>query len=219
MVKKHLKKQPSPKPVPALVLPPSVQLILAVLLFLGSAVFVHDRDMTAAEIYIFNFLYGLPEFFTPIFLVITQAGNVYVFFVLALLLLVKRYYQIVVRLLLTGSLAYLLAGVGKDLVGRGRPEDFINELVYREAIVRGSGFPSGHTALATAIALTISLYLPARYKWIAPLIIILVGLSRIQLGVHGPMDVIGGFAIGWGVVALFKFVQIRLVKDTDKTRS
>lgn len=204
--------QPAIRIVSRLQISPRWQLAAAISLFTVSAVMVHDRDMTSLEITVFNGLYGLPGVFTPFFSVVTHFGNIYMLLGIALLALMKRYYHMVVRLLFTGSLAYLVSGVMKDLVGRGRPAEFITDLVYKDTVVRGSGFPSGHTALATALFLTLSLYLPAKYKWIAPVGIVLVGLSRVQLGVHGPMDVVGGFAIGWAAVALFKFVDIRLHK-------
>lgn len=202
--------KPTVKKVDRLTISPRVQLTLLTLLFVVSAVLVHDRPMTQAEITIFNFFYGLPGVFTAFFSIVTHLGNVYLLLGIALLLFVKRYYHMVIRLLFVGSLAYLVSGVMKDLVGRGRPDEYITDLVYKDTMVRGSGFPSGHMALATALLLTISLYLPPKYKWIAPVGIILVGISRVQLGVHGPMDVIGGFAIGAAAVALFKFVEIRI---------
>ncbi|CAN5604038.1 phosphatase PAP2 family protein [soil metagenome] len=210
MPKKHTDKTPSKKPKFKTLLPPRVQLILAVLLFFGSATLVHDREMSVLEIGIFQALYLNPEFLTPFFLAVTQLGSIFFLAGLTLLLMVKKYYQIVLRLLFTGSLAYLLSGVAKDLVGRGRPHEFISDVVYKDFVVRGSGFPSGHTALATAIALSISVYLPSRYKWFPPAMIIGVGLSRMHLGPHGPMDMVGGFAVGWFCFALFHFVQIRL---------
>jgi len=212
-MKKQTKKQPEVKPIKRLEISPRWQLVFAVLLFTISAVFVHERNMTELEIAIFRGLYELPSGFTGIFSVITHFGNVYMLLGIALLLLIKRYYHMAVRLLFTGAFAYLLSGVMKDLVGRGRPLDYIPDLVYKDTVVRGSGFPSGHMALATALFLTLSLYLPAKYKWVAPVGILLVGLSRVQLGVHGPMDVVGGFAIGWAAVALFKFVDIRTRKN------
>lgn len=207
------KSQPSIQRVERLEISPRWQLAAAILLFIICAAIVHNRDMSSLEISVFNGLYELPAPFTAFFSVITHFGNIYILLGLSLLLLAKSYYHMTVRLLFVCSIAYLFTGVMKDLIGRGRPAEYITDLVYKDTAVRGSGFPSGHMALATALLLTVSLYLPAKYKWIAPVGIVLVGLSRIQLGVHGPMDVIGGFAIGWAAVALFKFVEIRVIKD------
>lgn len=205
--------QPSIKKIERLEISPRWQLALAATLFIVCAALVHNRSMSAAEIAIFKGIYNLPPVFAGFFSVFTHLGNIYILLGLSLLLLAKQYYHMTVRLLFVGSLAYLFTGVMKDLIGRGRPAEYIPDLVYKDIAVRGSSFPSGHMALATALLLTISLYLPAKYKWIAPVGIVLAGLSRINLGVHGPMDIIGGFAIGWAAVALFKFVEIRLTKN------
>lgn len=212
MSKKRTDKSPSKKPLNNRFLSPRVQLWLAVLLFFTGATLVHDKEMTALEIGIFETFYLRPEFMTPFFVAVTQLGSIFFLAGLVGLLLIKKYYQVVLRLLFTGSLAYLLTGVAKDLVGRGRPHEFIADVVYKDFVVRGSGFPSGHTALATAVALSVSIYLPRRYKWIPPAMILGVGFSRMHLGPHGPMDIIGGFAVGWFCFALFHFVQIRLSK-------
>jgi undecaprenyl-diphosphatase len=218
MVKKAPKrttKKPAQKKKPSVLKNPRVQILLAILLFINTAVLVHDREMHEVELAIFRFAYSLPDFLTPVFFAITQLGNIYVFFVLAALLLVKKYYHVVVRLLMAGSIAYLLTGVGKDLIGRARPAEFASDVVYRDFIVRGSGFPSGHVALATAIGLTLAIYLPRKFQWLPVVLILGVGFSRMQLGVHGPMDIVGGFAVGWFAVEITKFVQIKLTKKPE----
>lgn len=212
---KKQKNEPKINIIERLEISPRYQIALAIILFSASAVFVHGRDMTNLEIAILQGVYNLPSIVAAVFSIVTHFGNIYILLGIALLALIRHYYHMAVRLLFTGSFAYLLSGVMKDLVGRDRPQEFITDLIYRDIAVRGSSFPSGHMALATALLLTLSLYMPVRYKWIAPVSILLVGLSRLNLGVHGPMDIVGGFAIGWASVALFKFVNIRLTSGRD----
>ena len=68
-------------------------------------------------------------------------------------------------------------------------------------VVHSLSFPSGHSANAmmTYVALALFLAPPERRQiWlgVAALIAVLVGLSRVVLGVHWPSDVIGGWSYG-----------------------
>ncbi len=188
---------------------PTVQVVLAALLFVGSVIASRSADMTAWETKLFLNIYNWPDFLLPVFLVITQFGSVYALGMLLLFYFVAKRYHIVLRMLMSGLLAYLLSGFAKDMWGRLRPHDFLLDIISRDYIVRGPGFPSGHTALAVALALTIGHYLPRKYRWSVPVIILGVALSRIYLGVHAPLDIIGGFAIGWFSYALFRHVRLQ----------
>jgi membrane-associated phospholipid phosphatase len=62
-----------------------------------------------------------------------------------------------------------------------------------------SSFPSGHTATAFAVASVIAMLI-CRRRWTRAIMIavaLLVGLSRVAVGVHWPLDVVVGGAIGW----------------------
>ena len=86
----------------------------------------------------------------------------------------------------------------KRLIARPRPGAGLIEAL-------GYSFPSGHAAAAaagwTAMALILGL-LTDRWRArvglaaTAVLIAVLVGLSRVYLGVHEPTDVLGGWALG-----------------------
>lgn len=187
-----------------------VEVALAVILFWLGVVLTRNI-INPWERSLFIYIYSWPTWLHPFFVTITQLGNFTVLMALALGAFVYRKYTLVIRLLMSGSLAYLLTGVAKDLVGRERPPELITDIVYRD-IHRGAGFPSGHMALATALAFTLGYYIPKQYRFITPLIIIGVGLSRIYLGVHAPLDLLGGFAIGWFSAEIFRFVEVKAVK-------
>lgn len=85
----------------------------------------------------------------------------------------------------------------KTVVGRARPDLWQTEWYW------GSSFPSGHTlvvtAFATAVALCISRMVPTARRFalaVAMLWVMLVGLSRMVLGVHWPTDVLAAACIG-----------------------
>jgi glycosyltransferase 2 family protein len=186
----------------------TTQLFFALALFTLAAFLSGVRPIPNWEIDLFQSIYNLPSFLRPLFIVITQFGSIYILGLLLIIYLFKKHYHIVLRLLMTGTLAYLVSGFAKDIWGRARPSELLLDVTSLDFIVRGPGFPSGHMALATALALTLGHYMPQKYYWLVPVWIIGVGLSRMYLGIHFPLDIIGGFAIGWGSYALFRHVRL-----------
>src|SRR3569623_1429705 len=64
--------------------------------------------------------------------------------------------------------------------------------------LRSGSFPSGHTAVAYAIAGVVAMHL--RRASSTALLMVLAsgeGLSRMAVGVHWPVDVLAGAAVGW----------------------
>lgn len=144
---------------------------------------------------ILSFVYGLPEDLRLFFLIVTLLGSAWILAIVLIVLLIKERFDVALRVMVSGLTSYLIVGIAKELVGRGRPGELLN-IIQRELFVMGYGFPSGHTALATSIAVILGAYLPRKRRYIVPLWILFVGISRLYLGVHAPLDIIGGFCIG-----------------------
>jgi len=71
------------------------------------------------------------------------------------------------------------------------------------------GIPSGHAQNATVVWGLLAAWINRGWVWVAAgIIIILIGLSRLQLGVHFPIDVI----IGWGVGIVLLWALMRSEK-------
>ncbi len=71
-----------------------------------------------------------------------------------------------------------------------------------KATAGGPGFPSGHTqGSATLWGFLALWHRRAWLAWIAGLVIVLVGVSRVYLGVHFPLDVVGGALLGLALAA------------------
>lgn len=93
----------------------------------------------------------------------------------------------------------------KYWIARARPD-----LEAHLVVVKTSSFPSGHANSAMIFYLTIALILTQGTRWRTPAVAfalavaILVGLSRVVLGVHWPSDVVGGWAFGmlWVLLTL-----------------
>lgn len=186
---------------------PTQQIGLAAALFAAATLLSRDSGVSRWEADVFEAVYSLPGSLHPLFFFITQLGSIYIFFILIGFYIIKKHHHIVIRLLMTGTLAYLLSGFAKSIWGRGRPQELLTNIITLD-VHQGPGFPSGHTALAVALAFTIGHYLPRKYHWIPVVWIIGVALSRMYLGVHLPLDIVGGFALGWLSYALFRHVRI-----------
>ena len=104
-------------------------------------------------------------------------------------------------LAVAGTTAWALAKVTKPLVGRGRPADHLGYVTVRGAQQSGLGFPSGHAAVATALAVVGSRGLP-NHRTLASVIVAAVGGARQYVGAHLPLDVAGGIALGATVGAV-----------------
>jgi undecaprenyl-diphosphatase len=77
----------------------------------------------------------------------------------------------------------------------------------------GYSFPSSHATNISA-AFTPFIYYYRKYATLWIIIILLIGFSRIYVGVHYPLDVIGGFVVGTTIsillIFLFGIVERRL---------
>jgi membrane-associated phospholipid phosphatase len=97
--------------------------------------------------------------------------------------------------------AYLNTGL-KDVFQHPRPFDIDPTVKLHE--VGGYGLPSGHSQSAVVVWGTMALQFRKRWLWIvAILLMVLIGFSRIYLGVHFPTDVLAGWAVGAVVLALY----------------
>lgn len=84
----------------------------------------------------------------------------------------------------------------KIIVPRWRPPSMLPyDIVLLVHPLYGGSFPSGHTMSSFAIATVLAM----RHRWTAPpafALAAIIGLSRISVGVHWPLDVLGGAIIG-----------------------
>ncbi|GAA5512426.1 hypothetical protein Dcar01_01140 [Deinococcus carri] len=106
----------------------------------------------------------------------------------------RHHHRWAVYLILTVGGASGLMFVIKTLVHRVRPHLWVSPAPETDF-----GFPSGHSTASVSLAL-ILLAWPTRWRWpvlvIAVVYALLVGFSRLYLGVHYPSDVLGAWGAG-----------------------
>jgi undecaprenyl-diphosphatase len=159
---------------------------------------------------------------------VTWAGSMTVLLPLVLgtiaLLVWRRHPALALAVAIATGGSLLTVGIMKAVVGRSRPP-----VADRIANAYGAAFPSGHSANVVA-ACGILAWVATRFvhrTWlraaiwtVAAVVALLVGVSRVYLGVHWPSDVLSGWIVGaaWVVAAIAITALIPALEYRRRTR-
>lgn len=191
----------------------------------GSAMLVSSallarRGSYGWEVAIFQAINGLPGSLRPFLWVLNQYGTVLTIPLATTVALLFRRWLLAVSLAASGVAVYVLAKVVKEYVARGRPAALLGGVVERETFSSGSlGYPSGHAAVAWAITLILLPHVSQPWRTVAIVLAMVVPLSRMYVGAHLPLDLIGGAALGVTVAsAVNLLVGVRVHGPAKDTR-
>jgi undecaprenyl-diphosphatase len=160
-----------------------------------------------------------PPWFEDMWRDITALGSGVV--LIAVVLAAVGYYLMVRRwrtaltIIVGVTSAWLLSNWLKVLVDRPRPN-----IVAHFAYVTSRSFPSGHSMMAAVIYPTLGAILARATRHplqrlyvlgVSILAALLIGFSRIYLGVHYPTDVLAGWCLGFGFSLLW-WIVVRVLQ-------
>ncbi len=190
----------------------SIIMLLCIICILGILEDILTNDIMKIDIIGYDFIskYLISDSMTYFFKLITNfGGTIFIIgFTLILLVLIKnkKINILIICNLISITISNILL---KNLVQRSRPSE------YRIIDESGYSFPSGHSMISMAfygfLIYLVHKYIKNKYlKCILiimlGLLIILIGLSRIYLGVHYTSDVIAGFLVS--ITYLFIYINL-----------
>lgn len=181
----------------------------AVLLALLAALVWHSTDAGSVDHHVAALLYAKPgSIIRSLFSTITRFGSPAVAIAASLAIAVWIWRRFRDRLMAAFCPAVVVSAaiaesLTKAVVQRSRPA------TAAAAHVHGLSFPSGHATAAAALAVGISVLLPAagvHHRRLAGFVltgyVVLIGLSRLVLGVHYLTDVVAGIVLGATTVVI-----------------
>ncbi|WP_300559011.1 phosphatase PAP2 family protein [Companilactobacillus sp.] len=166
-----------------------------------------------------NFIHGFDKFFiamiyqnhtaTPllIFRTLTEVGGTFWTVIITLVILIIlsyfKYYYAAIFLAANKLVVVIINTIIKDLIRRPRPS-------HHHYMYEGSfNYPSGHSSSALSLYIPLLIICFFIFKKIGSrvlittlgiLLIIIIGYSRVYLGVHYPSDIVGGYLLAASVL-------------------
>lgn len=196
-----------------------IVLFLCIILIIGIIQDLLNKEIDKLDVAGYNMVseYLISDNLTPIAKAITQLGGAIFLIGLSITLaIIIKNKKIGILIWVNIAISTLLNQILKYIIQRPRPTEF------RIIDERGYSFPSGHS-MVSATFYGFLIYLICKnvknkylkYSLITMLIILilLIGTSRIYLGVHYTSDVLAGFLIAISYLIIFTTVSDLWIKD------
>lgn len=180
---------------------PRVRLGLGVAATVVTAMLVRKRQVGRCETTVFRAVNGLPDSLYRPAWGIMQFGTLGAAPASAGMAWLAHDRELARRLLAGGTTAWALSKVVKRMVRRPRPAKLVAGTRCRGAEAAGLGYLSGHAGVAAALGAAAVPHLRPAGRAVVLAAVPAVGLTRMYVGAHLPLDVAGGAALGLAVEA------------------
>lgn len=174
-----------------------VLIISAFLLLVSTLQVLGNGTFDSVERPIFEFFNSWPKALHGLLFAMTQfggMGSLPIWIGFAWYVINKR---AAISVLFTGFLGWTMAKVAKVVIQRDRPGSLLDSInLFNGETFSGFGFPSGHATFSSACATILYFQVPRKFRKYLLLVVLLVGISRIYLGAHFPLDIVGGWSLG-----------------------
>jgi glycosyltransferase 2 family protein len=197
-------------PVTGVLADPRIRLGAGAAVLLVTAVGVRRDQVSQAEELVFRAVNDLPDSLYPPAWTVMQLGTLAAAPVAAGVAWLAADDELAGRLLASGTVTWALSKLVKQLVRRPRPATLLPAINGRGREAAGLGYLSGHAGVAVALGVAALPRLGAAGRALALSVIPVVGLTRVYVGAHLPLDVAGGAALGLAVEATVRLAQPRL---------
>jgi membrane-associated phospholipid phosphatase len=174
----------------------------------GGMATVEDGTVPAWERDLFEAINELPGALYPVLWPFQQLGALLVGPVVALVAAATRHLRLALGALMVTGAKLLTERQVKEAVTRERPGTSIDPDINARGDVplAGESFVSGHAVLVTGLAVIVTPYLRGRWKALPWVVVALVAVTRVYVGAHNPLDVVGGAGLGLAIGALVNLV-------------
>lgn len=145
------------------------------------------------------------EFLDPVFRILHYFDSPYFFFILIPIVWLGYSYRWGLRLLYWMTFSNILNTFLKLTIGWPRPSSDLPELAFFHP--KSPGFPSGAAQTSLFLGGLLIYYWRTPAAWIiGSIYVLLLSFSRLYLGVHYPLDILGGWMVG--AFLFFLFIKI-----------
>ena len=198
---------------------PRVRLGAGTAVMLATAIAARHQHVSRGEATAFHAVNGLPDALYPPAWIVMQLGTLGAAPASAAVAWLAGDRRLAGRLLAGGAGTWAASKLVKRMVRRPRPAALLPGTRRRGPDATGLGYLSGHAGVAVALGAAALPHLGPAGRALTLAVMPTVGLTRVYVGAHLPLDIAGGAALGLAMEAALALVQESRCPATRHGRS